>query len=58
MIFFTSIVSFFLNNPVSMKIHDNCLPIALLNIAATTEESTPPDSASITLSSPISDLIL
>ena len=49
-IFFTSFTSFFLRRPVSIKIHVNCFPIALLRIAATTEESTPPDSARITFS--------
>ena len=48
-IFLTSSTSFFLRRPVSIKIQVNCFPIALLRIAATTEESTPPDNARITL---------
>ena len=33
--------------------HSSCLPTALMSSAATTDESTPPDSASSTLPSPI-----
>ena len=50
--FSTSLTSFFLSKPVSIKMHVSCLPIDLLKIAATTDESTPPESAKMTLSLP------
>ena len=52
-----SSASFLRSNPVSIKTHFDCLPIALCNNVPTTAESTPPLIAVITSLSPTCSLI-
>ena len=44
----TDSASSFRNSPLSMRMHEACVPTAWANKAATTAESTPPDSPQIT----------